>query len=118
MLGVLAYIVGFILIFSQKFDTLNKFPATFTSMTILLLVGSPGKSVGACVQATGLALIGVCLGSVCFVILAELHSSQVAQGFVFAAIVYFFALIKAQGLKWFTLALLAILMAFNGIYTS
>lgn len=87
-------------------------------MTILLLVGGAGKSIGACLQATGLALIGVGLGSVCFVILAELHNSQVAQGFVFAAIVYIFALVKAQGLKWFTLALLAILMAFNGIYTS
>ena len=87
-------------------------------MTILVIVAGPGKSVGACVQSTFLALFGVALGSVCFVILAELVHSPVAQGFVFAAIVYLFSLVKAQGLKWFALALLAILMAFNGIYTS
>lgn len=116
--GALAYLIGFILIFLRDFDKLNKFPATFTSMTILLIIGGPGKSVGACIQSTFLALLGVSLGSIGFVVLAKLAHSQVAQGFVFAAIVYIFALVKAQGLKWFVLALLAILMAFNGIYTS
>ena len=65
-----------------------------------------------------MALAGVGCGAVGFVILAKLAHSQVAQGFVFAAFVYVFALVKAKGLKWFPLALLAILMAFNGIYTS
>jgi hypothetical protein len=87
-------------------------------MTILIIIGSPGKSVGACIQATFLSLFGVGLGSIGFVILAKLVHAPVAQGFVFAAIVYLFALVKAQGLKWFALALLGILMAFNGIYTS
>jgi len=84
----------------------------------MLLIGYPGKAVGASIQATGLALLGVCVGSVFFVILAELAPSPVAQGFVFAITVYIFALVKAQGLKWFSFALLAILVAFNGIYTS
>ncbi len=87
-------------------------------MTIIIIVGGAGKSIGACVQSTFLALLGVGVGSCCFVILAKLSHSQVAQGFVFAAFVYPLALVKAQGLKYFAFALLAILMAFNGIYTS
>ena len=87
-------------------------------MVIVLLVGYPGKAVGASIQATGLALLGICVGSVFFVILAELAPSPVAQGFVFAITVYIFGLVKAQGLKWFSFALLAILVAFNGVYTS
>lgn len=87
-------------------------------MTILLIVGGAGKSFGNCFQSMALSLMGIGCGACGFVILAELKDSQVAQGFVFAAFVYVFALVKAQGMKWFPLALLAILMAFNGIYTS
>lgn len=87
-------------------------------MTVILLVGGAGKAVGTCIQSLALALCGVCCGAVCFVILAELSGSQVAQGFAFAAIVYVFALIKAKGPKWLPFALLAIVMSFNGIYTS
>ena len=87
-------------------------------MPILILVGSPGKSVGACIQTTFLALFGVSLGSLCFVILAKLSHSHIAQGFVFALVVYIFALVRARGTKWFSLTLQAILMAFNGIYIS
>ncbi|KAL5513531.1 hypothetical protein ACEPAH_3930 [Sanghuangporus vaninii] len=116
--GAIAYATGFILIFIRSFDDLSAFPLTFTSMTILLIVGGAGTSFGSCVQSTALALIGVGAGAVGFVILAKLVGSQIAQGFVFAALVYGFALVKAQGLKWFPFALLAILMSFNGIYTS
>ncbi|KAL5492777.1 hypothetical protein ACEPAI_4224 [Sanghuangporus weigelae] len=116
--GATAYVIGFILIFLRSFDDLSAFPLTFTSMTILLIVGGAGMSFGTCVQSTALALIGVGAGAVGFFILAKLVESQIAQGFVFAALVYGFALVKAQGLKWFPLALLAILMSFNGIYTS
>ncbi|TDL22448.1 hypothetical protein BD410DRAFT_748734 [Rickenella mellea] len=116
--AVLAYILAFVLVFLRKFDALSKFPATLTSMTIILIAGGTGKAVGACFQAVALALVGVGCGSVGFVILAKLVHAPVAQGFVFAVIAYLFALVKTRGLKWFPLALLAILMSFNGIYTS
>ncbi|TDL26998.1 hypothetical protein BD410DRAFT_783138 [Rickenella mellea] len=116
--AVLGYILGFVLIFLRKFDALSKFPATLTAITIVLIAGGTGKAVGACVQSIALAMVGIGCGSVCFIILAKLVHAPVAQGFVFFAFVYVFALIKARGLKWFALALLAILMSFNGIYTS
>lgn len=87
-------------------------------MPIVLIVGGAGKPFGSCVQSIVLALTGVGAGSVGFVLLAKLVGSQVAQGFVFAALVYVFGLVKAQSMKWFPLALLGILMSFNGIYTS
>ena len=84
----------------------------------MLLIGGPGKSVGACIQATFLALAGVGLGSVFFVALSHLSSSPVSQGFIFAAIVYILSLVKAIGIKYFSFALLCILQSFSGIQVS
>ena len=74
---------------------------------IVLVAGFPGKTSGECVGATIMALAGVALGSVSkficfgplsehggqlfFVILAKLHSSGVAQGFVLAIFLYILA---------------------------
>ena len=60
---------------------------------------------------------GVGLGSVCFVILAKLVHAPVAQGFLLAVFIYCFAWMKALGLKYFAFSLLAILLAFSGIYS-
>ncbi|KAG8728006.1 hypothetical protein FRC11_011969, partial [Ceratobasidium sp. 423] len=75
-------------------------------------------SVGACLTATFFSLLGVSIGALNFLILAKLGHVPVAQAVVFAVMVYLLALIKAQGLKYFGFSLLAILMSFNGIYTS
>ncbi|KAF8749522.1 hypothetical protein RHS01_09997 [Rhizoctonia solani] len=117
-IGVLAYIIAFILIFLRGFDDLSQVPITFTGTILIVIAGTPGKSVGACLTATFFAILGVCVGSLNFVILAHLGHEPVAQAVVFAVMVYLLALIKAQGLKYFGFSLLAILMSFNGIYTS
>ncbi|KAF8507686.1 hypothetical protein BU17DRAFT_57210 [Hysterangium stoloniferum] len=113
--GTLAYMLAFVLIFSKRFDGLSKYPLAYISMMIVVITGGPGKSVGACIQAVGLAMIGVLLGSVGFVILAHLSHWPVAQGFVFAVIVYFLALVKARGPRWLPFSLLCILNSFNGV---
>lgn len=82
------------------------------------IAGFPGKSNGECFISTIYGLAGVGVGAVMFVVLAELSSAPVAQGFVLAAFLYIMALIKAQGLQYFGFSLLAILLAFGGISTS
>ena len=82
------------------------------------IAGFPGKSNGECFISTIYGLAGVGVGAVVFVVLAELSSAPVAQGFVLAAFLYIMALIKAQGLQYFGFSLLAILLAFGGISTS
>lgn len=57
-------------------------------MIIVVIAGVPGKTVGACLQAVALAILGVGLGTGFFAILAVLGHVPVAQGFVFAVIVY------------------------------
>ncbi|KAF8600286.1 hypothetical protein BDV93DRAFT_476704 [Ceratobasidium sp. AG-I] len=116
--GTLAYVLAFILIFLRGFDDLSQVPVTLTGTILIVIAGTPGKSVGACLTATFFALLGVCLGALNFLILAKLGHVPVAQAVVFTIMVYLMALIKAQGLKYFGFSLLAILMSFNGIYTS
>ncbi|CUA67618.1 putative polyketide synthase 3 [Rhizoctonia solani] len=116
--GTLAYILAFVLIFLRGFDDLSQVPVTLTGTVLIVIAGTPGKSVGACLTATFFALLGVSIGALNFLILAKLGHEPVAQAVVFAVMVYLLALIKAQGLKYFGFSLLAILMSFNGIYTS
>ncbi|CAE6533569.1 unnamed protein product [Rhizoctonia solani] len=116
--GTLAYVLAFILIFLRGFDDLSQVPVTFTGTILIVIAGTPGKSVGACLTSTFFALLGVSIGALNFLILAKLGHEPVAQAVVFAFMVYLLALIKAQGLKYFGFSLLAILMSFNGIYTS
>ncbi|KAL5632771.1 hypothetical protein ACGC1H_005649 [Rhizoctonia solani] len=116
--GTLAYVLAFILIFLRGFDDLSQVPVTLTGTILIVIAGTPGKSVGACLTATFFALLGVSIGALNFLILAKLGHEPVAQAVVFAFMVYLLALIKAQGLKYFGFSLLAILMSFNGIYTS
>ncbi|CAE6534018.1 unnamed protein product [Rhizoctonia solani] len=116
--GTLAYVLAFILIFLRGFDDLSQVPVTLTGTILIVIAGTPGKSVGACLTATFFALLGVSIGALNFLILAKLGHEPVAQAVVFAVMVYLLALIKAQGLKYFGFSLLAILMSFNGIYTS
>ncbi|KAJ1303164.1 hypothetical protein OPQ81_011365 [Rhizoctonia solani] len=116
--GSLAYVLAFILIFLRGFDDLSHVPITLTGTILIVIAGTPGKSVGACLTATFFAILGVCIGALNFLILAKLGHVPVAQAVVFAIMVYFLALIKAQGLKYFGFSLLAILMSFNGVYTS
>ncbi|CAE6476603.1 unnamed protein product [Rhizoctonia solani] len=116
--GSLAYVLAFILIFLRGFDDLSQVPITLTGTILIVIAGTPGKSVGACLTATFFALLGVSIGALNFFILAKLGHVPVAQAVVFAIMVYLLALVKAQGLKYFGFSLLAILMSFNGIYTS
>ena len=55
--GAIAYTIGFILIFLRPFGDLSAYPLTFTSMTIMLIIGGAGKSFGSCIQSTSLALV-------------------------------------------------------------
>lgn len=57
-------------------------------MIIVTVAGGPGKTLGACLQSTALAMGGVVLGSAFFSLLAVLSAAPVAQGLVFALIVY------------------------------
>ncbi|GAA6004360.1 hypothetical protein JCM10207_000685 [Rhodosporidiobolus poonsookiae] len=116
--GTLAYCLTFILIFIHPFARLNDYPVTLTGAVLIAIAGQPGLSVGACWDQAFWAAMGVGVGGGCFAILAKLGHSQVAQGFVFAVMVYFLALIKAQSLRYFGFSLLAIILAFSGIYTS
>ncbi|CCA70282.1 hypothetical protein PIIN_04221 [Serendipita indica DSM 11827] len=116
--GTIAYVLALALIFTRKYDDLSAFPITLTAMIIVTIAGGPGKTFGACLQGAALALAGVLLGSGFFAILAKLGRYPVAQGVVFAVMVYILSIIKTKGQKWFAFSLLAILMTFNGIYTS
>ncbi|KAF8591763.1 hypothetical protein K439DRAFT_1326105 [Ramaria rubella] len=116
--GTLAYILAFVFIFLKRFDGLSDYPLSFSSMMIVVIANDPGKSVGACIQATTLTVAGISLGCVGFMILAKLAHWPVAQGVVFAIIVYIMVLIKSRGPRWFGFSLLCILNCFNGIYTS
>jgi len=99
-------------------------------MIIVVIAGSPGKPIGACLQGVVMAMAGVLLGCGFFAILALLAEVPVAQGIVFAIIVYreyvafpyissnpspVVSILKTLGLRWFAFSLLAILMAFNGV---
>ncbi|KAG8708233.1 hypothetical protein FRC09_001365, partial [Ceratobasidium sp. 395] len=116
--GTLAYILAFIIVFLRGFDDLSQVPVALTGTILIVIAGTPGKSVGACLTATFFGILGVCIGSLNFLILAKLGHVPVAQAVVFTIMVYLLALIKAQGLKYFGFSLLAILMSFNGVYTS
>jgi len=60
--------------------------------------------------------VGVFLGCIGFIILATLKPWPVAQGVVFAIIVYLMSLVKSRGLKFLGLSLLCILNSFNGVF--
>lgn len=57
-------------------------------MIIITITGGPGKPLGACIQSVALAMGGVLLGCGFFAILALLAAAPVAQGVVFALVVY------------------------------
>ncbi|KAH7097462.1 hypothetical protein BKA62DRAFT_774265 [Auriculariales sp. MPI-PUGE-AT-0066] len=134
--GTLSFTIALILIMLHGFDKLVPFPPALASMIILTIAGNVGGTIGvssialmrvgytshagpgATIQAVFLAMVGVTIGGLGFYILAHLNDSHVAQGFILFIFVYFAAIIKAQGQKWFGLSLFAVLMAFNGIYTS
>ncbi|KAK4052886.1 hypothetical protein OIO90_004162 [Microbotryomycetes sp. JL221] len=116
--GVLAYTLVFVLIFATKVSTQWRYPITMTSMVIVSIAGQPGLSTGACISAGTWGMLGVAVGAGCYAILAKLGHSRVAQGFVFWIMLYILAYIKALSLKYFAFSLLAVLVAFNGIYTS
>ncbi|KAI5477995.1 hypothetical protein MNV49_005687 [Pseudohyphozyma bogoriensis] len=112
--GVLAYTLAFVLFFIRKFNKTNDYPVTFTGMILVVIASKPGSSIGAFIDTSFLGLLGVGFGGACFVALAQLGSTQVAQGFVFLAMVYVLALIKGSAMRYFAFALLAILLAFAG----
>ncbi|KAM0793556.1 hypothetical protein ACM66B_000993 [Microbotryomycetes sp. NB124-2] len=116
--GVLAYTLVFVLTFINAFSLKWRYPITLSSMIIVAIAGQPGLSVGACLDQGMLGSLGVAVGGACFAILAKLGHSRVAQGFVFWIMLFVLAYIKALSLRYFAFSLLAILVAFNGIYTS
>ncbi|EJU01750.1 hypothetical protein DACRYDRAFT_116214 [Dacryopinax primogenitus] len=134
--GTLAYLLVFVFSFLHGFDSLSDYPLALSGTppslpsqlnanpppspapVIVVIAVAPGKPVGACVQNTVLAMLGVLVGALDFFILAELGHVPVAQGVVFVIMVYLLALIKAQSITYLPFALLALLMTFNGIFTS
>jgi hypothetical protein len=84
----LAYTVAITLIFIRKYDDLSSYPLALSAMIIVTIAGGPGKPIGACLQGAAMAMGGVLLGCVFFAILALLANVPVAQGVVFAIIVY------------------------------
>ncbi|GAA6036661.1 hypothetical protein JCM8097_001282 [Rhodosporidiobolus ruineniae] len=115
--GTLAYCLAFVFIFLHGFSRLSDYPITLTGTILITIAGQPGLSVGACWDQAIYGALGVGVGGACFVLLAKI-GSRVGQGFVLAAFVYLLALVKAQSMKYFAFALLAIILAFSGIYTS
>lgn len=79
------------------------------------LAGGPGKSIGACWDGAFFGALGVGTGGLGFFVLAKLSKSQVAQGFVFFIIVYFYSIAKALSMRYFGFSLLGIIMSFSGI---
>ncbi|KAH8929027.1 hypothetical protein BT69DRAFT_1276681 [Atractiella rhizophila] len=116
--GTLAYVLVLLLIFLDGSRKFLDFPVAYTSAVVVTIAGFPGKAVGACLMSVTLAVLGVCLGCLNFFILAKLWQWPVAQGFVFAFMLYILNFIKSKGLLFFGFSLLCILMSFNGIYTS
>ncbi|GAA5925622.1 hypothetical protein JCM10213_008838 [Rhodosporidiobolus nylandii] len=116
--GTLAYTLAFVFVFLHGFARLSAYPITLTGTVLITIAGQPGLAIGACWDQAFFGALGVAVGGLCFLILAKLGHSQVAQGFVLAVFVYFLALIKAQSMRYFAFSLLAILLAFSGIYTS
>ncbi|KZT61407.1 hypothetical protein CALCODRAFT_491212 [Calocera cornea HHB12733] len=116
--GLLAYIILIILSFIFGFIRLNPFPMSLPSAVIISIASVPGNTIGSCVQNTFLNLMGVLVGSLNFFILGKLAQWPVAQGVVFAFIVYLLGLVYAQGLTFLGFALLGILQSFTGIFTS
>lgn len=57
------------------------------------------------------------IGAVAFVACAYSHTAPVAQGFILAAFLFFFAIFKAKNIMFFGFALLGSLVAFSGVYT-
>ncbi|KAG8934607.1 hypothetical protein FRC01_001708 [Tulasnella sp. 417] len=116
--GSLSYSLAFVFIFLRPFDRLNEHPQTLASMFVAVAGGQAGKAVGAVVSNNLLSALGLCLGGLNFFILAKLAPWTVAQAVYFFLAVYGLAYVKAMGLRFFGFALFAILMSFNGIFTS
>ncbi|KZV83005.1 hypothetical protein EXIGLDRAFT_843280 [Exidia glandulosa HHB12029] len=116
--GALTYTIALSLIMVRGFTDLSEYPPALASMLILTIAGNTGGPIGSTLQAAFLATTGVAVGGLGFLVLAHLHESHTAQGFVFFIFVYVAALIRARGFKWFGFSLFSVLMAFNGIYTS
>ncbi len=116
--GVIVYTLAFVLIFNISFTNTLDFPIVLTSLILITIAGGVGKSLGAFLDTAALAALGVACGALGFLIIAVLASSPVARGFVFFVIVYFFAYVKAIGLRYFGFSLLGIIVAFNGLFTS
>ncbi|KAF8305566.1 hypothetical protein DL93DRAFT_2089397 [Clavulina sp. PMI_390] len=116
--GALAYTLVVLLPMLNGFDDLEKVPTALSAAVILSIAGFPGKSTGEHLFGVILALMGVGIGAVNFVILSKLRVSLVSQVIVFAIMVYLLALLKGADPRLFGFALLAILMTFNGVYVS
>ncbi|KAG8952106.1 hypothetical protein FRC04_005106 [Tulasnella sp. 424] len=116
--GALAYCLAFVLIFLRPFDRLNQYPQTLASMFVAVAAGGAGKAVGAVISNNLLAALGLCVGGLNFLILAKLAPWTIAQAVYFFFAVYVLAHVKAMGMRFFGFALFAILMSFNGIFTS
>ncbi|KAL8293775.1 hypothetical protein RQP46_000476 [Phenoliferia psychrophenolica] len=101
--GVLTYTLAFVLIFPRRFNDTNDYPVVLTSIILVSIAGKPGVSTGACLDNGILGIAGVGVGALGFLILAKLDV---------------LALVKAQSLRYFAFSLLALIMAFSGIYTS
>ncbi|KZO91191.1 hypothetical protein CALVIDRAFT_602427 [Calocera viscosa TUFC12733] len=118
MKATLAYILLISLSFIFEYIRINPFPMSLPSAVIISIASVPGSTIGSCVKNTFLNLLGVMVGSLNFFILGKLAPWPVAQGVIFAFIVYLLGLVYAQGLTFLGFALLGILQSFTGIYTS
>ncbi|KAG8896071.1 hypothetical protein FRC00_006539 [Tulasnella sp. 408] len=87
-------------------------------MFVAVAGGQAGKAVGAVISGNLLSAVGLCVGGLNFLILAKLAPWTVAQAVYFFLAVYGLAYVKSIGPRFFGFALFAILMSFNGIFTS
>ncbi|KZO91193.1 hypothetical protein CALVIDRAFT_542043 [Calocera viscosa TUFC12733] len=116
--GTFAYLLVFIFSFLHGYDSLSAYPLALSAPVIMVIALAPGKTVGAVLQNTMLGMMGVLIGAFDFFVLAKVGHVPVAQGVLFAFMIYILALIKAQSIKYLPFSLLAMLMTFNGIFTS
>jgi len=115
--GSLAYVLFFILFFTDAFRGLVQFPATGSSALLICIAAFPGKSVGSCMLSLFLGLAGIALGTLNFFVLAHLAAYPTVQAIVYSLMVYILCRIKVLSPHLLAFSLLCILMSWNGVYT-
>ncbi|KAG9293273.1 hypothetical protein G9A89_010644 [Geosiphon pyriformis] len=114
--AALAYWLAFMLIFIHPFATWFKRPLTLSNIILATIVLSPGKTVGAFLQAFFFSLFGIFTGAALFAFLAGgLNQSPPLMMVFLLLIIYGVSVIRALIPKLFLFCLLVCLTSFQGV---